>query len=455
MKSNSGAKQKAVKQVVKKWVYPNGLTLIVDEAPQLMSVAIGAWVKTGTRHEDPDSAGLSHFLEHMVFKGGKKRGAQDISKAVDRVGGDFNAFTSREHTCFHFYLPAKELKLGSELLKEILFHPLFAPVEVDKERKVILQEIAMVKETPEEECFDLFMEKFFGKHPLGRQILGSKKSISEVTRKKLFDFFYQHYRPENMILSVSGAVSFSSVKKQFEFLGSTSWPHRKISLRKAPWGMDPPEKTEPGFHWFDANTEQAHVLYGIPAWVSTSRERVMSIMLQQYLGGGMSSVFFDQIREKKGWAYSVYANAVHFLDSSLFIVYAGVQNSRVIDTLQVFDRELRRIARQGIPQKELMRIQDSLIYSFRLSLENSEARMMTISTSELFYKQDIPFKNYEKIVRSIKVKDIQKLLSKWLSKGRPTVLVMARKPKRKMEMKKLQSFASTLCGKDVSLLKQV
>jgi len=428
-----------MKQVVQKHIFPNGLTLIFDEAPQLMSVSIGAWVKTGTRNEDIDSSGLSHFLEHMVFKGGKKRGALDISKAVDRVGGDFNAFTSREHTCFHFYLPARELKLGSDLLKEILYQPLFATKEVEKERQVILQEIAMVKDNPEEECFDQFLEKFYGKHPLGRQILGTEKSIKEVTREKLFHFFYQHYRPENMVLAVSGAMSFEKVKKEFAHLGAKAWPNRKQTQRKAQWGVDPPMKTESGFNWVNSNTEQAHLLFGIPAPVQGSKDRLVSIMLQQYLGGGMSSVLFDQIREKKGWAYSVYANAVHFLDSSVFIVYAGIQSSKIVDTIKVIQRELKKISREGVPASDLSRIKDSLIYSFQLSLESSESRMMTISTSELFYKKDMSFRNYEKLVRSIKASDLQKLMTRWLHKMEPSILVMAKKPKDKKTINSLKN----------------
>lgn len=442
-----------MKEVAQKHTYPNGLTLVVDEAPQLMSVAIGAWVKTGTRHEDLDSSGLCHFLEHMVFKGGKKRAALDISKAVDRVGGDFNAFTSREHTCFHFYLPARELSLGMDLLKEILYRPLFAAKEVEKERQVILQEIAMVKETPEEECFDQFLERCYEKHPLGRQILGSEESIQGVTRKKLFSFFYQHYRPENMLISVSGAVSLERAKKQFAELGNRPWPHRKQPQRKAQWGVDPPTGTVPGFHWENANTEQAHLVYGISAPLHGARDRVISIMLQQYLGGGMSSVLFDQIREKKGWAYTVYANAVHFLDTSLFIVYAGVQPARVLDSLKVIQREFRKIAREGIASAELARIKDSLIYSFQLSLESSESRMMAISSSELFYKKDLSFKNYENLVRSIRASDLQKLMTRWLEVDKPTILVMAKKPSVKRELKRLRNAAVAMTGTEVKFKK--
>jgi predicted Zn-dependent peptidase len=442
-----------VKQDVQKWIYPNGLTLIVDEAPQLISVAIAAWVKTGTRHEDLDSAGLCHFLEHMVFKGGKKRGALDISKAVDRVGGDFNAFTSREHTCFHFYLPARELALGSDLLKEILYHPLFAAKEVEKERQVILQEIAMVKDNPEEECFDQYLELFFGKHSLGRQILGSEKSIKGVTRSKLFHFFYQHYRPENMVLSVSGAVSFEKVKKQFASLGEKPWPNRKQQIRKAQWGVDPPKETHRGFHWMISQTEQSHLLYGISSPLHGMKERIASIMVQQYLGGGMSSVLFDQIREKKGWAYTVYANAIHFLDASMFIVYAGVQPDQVQPSIQVIHRELRKIARHGIPTAELKRIKDSLIYSFQLSLESAESRMMAVSTAELFYRKTMSFRSYESMVRSLKGSDIQKLVASWLAASDPMILVLSKKPTQRGALRSLNEFSVRICGEAVRFKK--
>ncbi len=442
-----------MKQDVQKWIYPNGLTLIVDEAPQLISVAIAAWVKTGTRHEDLDSAGLCHFLEHMVFKGGKKRGALDISKAVDRVGGDFNAFTSREHTCFHFYLPARELALGSDLLKEILYHPLFAAKEVEKERQVILQEIAMVKDNPEEECFDQYLELFFGKHSLGRQILGSEKSIKGVTRSKLFHFFYQHYRPENMVLSVSGAVSFEKVKKQFASLGEKPWPNRKQQIRKAQWGVDPPKETHRGFHWMISQTEQSHLLYGISSPLHGMKERIASIMVQQYLGGGMSSVLFDQIREKKGWAYTVYANAIHFLDASMFIVYAGVQPDQVQPSIQVIHRELRKIARHGIPTAELKRIKDSLIYSFQLSLESAESRMMAVSTAELFYRKTMSFRSYESMVRSLKGSDIQKLVASWLAASDPMILVLSKKPTQRGALRSLNEFSVRICGEAVRFKK--
>lgn len=436
-----------MKQEAKKHLYPNGLTLIVDEAPQLRSVALGAWVKTGSRHEDIDSSGMCHFLEHMIFKGSKNFNALEISKAVDQVGGDFNAFTSREHTCFHFFLPSNELSLGASLLKEILFKPLFETKEISREREVVLQEIAMTKESPEEDSFDRFMEKAFSHHPIGRNILGSTESMKSINRKKVIDFFNKNYRPENMVIAVSGAITFEKVKKVFQIIGSAPWPDRKVARDvKATFGMEPPHAMKPGFWWMHEKTEQAHVVYGIMAPVHSQEERVISSMIQQYLGGGMSSVLFNEIREKKGWAYTVYASAIQFLDTSIFTLYSGVKPEKVMDTLKVFKNEFAKIARDGIPLKELNRIKDSLLYSFELSLESSESRMMTISSSELFFKRGISFSEYEKLVRSIKVVDTKRLVASWLKGVEPSILVMSERPKSDKQWNAIKKEAEMLTG---------
>lgn len=434
----------------KKHIYSNGLTLIVDEAPQLKSVAIGAWVKTGTRFEAPELWGMCHFLEHMIFKGNERRGATELSKAVDRVGGDFNAFTSREHTCFHFYLPYQEARLGATLLKEILFKPLFASKEIERERQVVVQEIAMTKENPEEDAFDRFFEKCFGKHPLGKNILGSEESVRSLTRQKVMRFFHDQYRPENMVIAVSGNITFEKAKKDFAEVGKGHWPgrqdHRKL---KPAWGANPPEGTHSGWWWVDQDSEQAHVIYGISSPLRSQKDRLVSTMVQQYLGGGMSSVLFDEIREKKGWAYTVYANAIQFLDAAVFTLYAGVKPERVLETVRVFHQELGRISREGIPSRELKRIKDSLIYSFELTLEHSESRMMAVSTSELFFKKGITFKAYCEAVRNIRASDTRELVAEWLRSSDPTILVMSSKPKGREWMRKIRDESKRITGHSV------
>jgi predicted Zn-dependent peptidase len=436
-----------MRQEAKKHIYPNGLTLIVDEARELRSIAIGAWVKTGTRYEDPDSAGMCHFLEHMIFKGSERRGSTEISKAVDRVGGDFNAFTSREHTCFHFYLPHQEVSLGASLLKEILFKPLFAKKEIEREQQVVIQEIAMTRENPEEDAFDRFLEKIYGKHPLGRNILGSVESVQALNRDKVLRFFHQQYRPENMVLAVTGAISFEKAKREFALIGESPWPGRGHTRGLNPaWGVNPPDKTVPGFWWVDQDSEQAHVLYGVHSPLKNQKDRVVSTMVQQHLGGGMSSVLFDEIREKKGWAYTVYANAIQFLDTAVFTLYAGVQSEKVLETIRVFHTELARVAREGIPSADLKRIKDSLIYSFELSLESSESRMMAISTSELFFKRGITLKNYHQAVSKIRVSDTAEVVQSWIKNSDPSILVLAKKPRSRALQGRIRDEALRITG---------
>ncbi len=435
-----------MRQEAKKHIYPNGLTLIVDEAPQLQSVAIGAWVKTGSRYEDPELQGMCHFIEHMIFKGSERKSATEISKAVDRVGGDFNAFTSREHTCFHFYLPYQEVGLGANLLKEILFKPLFARKEIEREHQVVIQEIAMTRENPEEDAFDRYFEKCFGKHPLGRNILGTPESVKGLSREKVLKFFHHHYRPENMVLAVSGAITFERAKREFAVIGGKPWPGRGKTRTPPAWGAHPPESTVPGLWWVDEESEQAHVIYGIHSPLKNQKDRVVSTMIQQYLGGGMSSVLFDQIREKKGWAYTVYANAVQFLDSAVFTLYAGVKPERVMDTIRVFHSELARVAREGIPPAELKRIKDSLIYSFELSLESSESRMMSVSNSELFFKRGITFNGYCEAVRKIRTEDTRRLAAEWVKSCDPTILVLAKKPRSRQLLGKIRDEALRVTG---------
>lgn len=419
-----------MRQVVKKHTFKNGLTLIVDEAPELKSVNLAAWVKVGSRHEDLENWGMCHFLEHMVFKGSAKKNASDIAKAVDRVGGDFNAFTSREHTCFYFYLPAREIQLGVQLLKEILFKPLFENKELERERQVILQEVAMVKESPEEDIFDSMMEHYFKNHSLGRQILGSVENIKAITREKIFRFFYQYYRPENVVIAVSGAVKFEQVKKYLHVFEG-QWPNRSKKVRLKPqWGMSPPLEKEAGMAWRETDTEQAHLLWTLFAPVQSAKERIAAQILQQHLGGGMSSVLFDQIREKKGWAYTVYSQMLSFFDVSIFTTYAAVKPEKILETLEVIKKELNKIARHGIPSTDLKRIQDSLMNSFDLSLESTESRMMTIAYQELFYKREFSKNEYEKTLRAVKPKDISELVSKWLADTPAHIYIMSKKPKK-------------------------
>ncbi len=203
-----------LKPKFQKTVFANGLTLVTERLTEFKSLSVGVWVKTGTRHESPQAAGVSHFLEHMLFKGTRSRTALQIAKEIDQVGGEFNAFTARDHTCFHLLLLGKDYDLGLEILMDILLNSTFKQEELERERKVILQEISMVEESPEELAYDLYFEQIYGTHGLGKPILGSESSVKSMTRKKLVDYFRQRYRPDQLVISVAGDVSHESVKRK-------------------------------------------------------------------------------------------------------------------------------------------------------------------------------------------------------------------------------------------------
>jgi predicted Zn-dependent peptidase len=270
--------------------------------------------------------------------------------------------------------------------------------------------------------------------------------VKALNREKVLEFFHRQYRPENMVLAVSGAIGFEKAKREFALMGQGSWPGRGKTSTPPAWGANPPAGTEPGMWWVNEESEQAHVIYGIHSPLVNQKERVVSTMIQQYLGGGMSSVLFDQIREKKGWAYTVYANAVQFLDTAVFTIYAGVKSDKVLETIRVFHSELSKIGREGIPPNELKRIKDSLIYSFELSLESSESRMMTASTSELFFKRGLTFKDYCESVKKIKASDTSELATKWVKACKPSILVLSKKPSNREQLKRIKDESMKITG---------
>lgn len=403
-----------------KFKYPNGLTLIVDTANQFESVSVGAWVKTGSRFEDPKFAGISHFIEHMLFKGRKKKNASDLAKIVDQVGGDFNAFTTREHTCIHLLLPYEKVKLAATLFKEILFKPHMANAEIERERSVIRQEIAMVNENPEEEAYDQFFSLFFQDHPLASNILGTQEGIQNIQRKNLLAYFHKHYRPENILIVVSGRISPNDAKKIFSVFGSSDWPNRKqhsIAQSK----MKPLTLTAPVMPsankatWHNVSTEQVHMVMGAAVSAKTAVERAAVLLVQNYLGGGMSSVLFDQIREKRGLGYSVYANEYSFLDATVMTMYAGVRPdpTAVLEATKVFEKELAKILKHGISTVDLRRLKEGGVYANRLALESTENRMIQVAQNELFIGRPVSFQEYEKTVMSIKSKFIKRMVHKW------------------------------------------
>lgn len=385
----------------------NGMVLVTERLPHFQSLSIGVWVNAGTRHEHPNEAGMSHFLEHMMFKGTKNRSALDIAREVDRVGGEFNAFTSREYTCFHLLLLARDLELAADIMTDVLLNSNLAEAEIERERKVVLQELAMVEDNPEELVHDLFFDHALGGHPLGKPILGTRETISSFNRDSVRSYFRRHYCPSHMVVSVAGDVEHSSVKRLLnKYLKKGMHKFEYASRDKA--NMHLPEFSS-GLHSVRRDIEQSHVIVGFPGVSNVSNDRFSAFLLNTYLGGGMSSTLFQEIREKRGLAYTVYSALTPFSDSGIFSIYVGTSSSEVKNCLRLMSRELARLRKTKLKNKHLQILKDNLRGTILLNSDSVESRMSAIAKNEMFFGHYVPMNEVVRAIEKVTPDDIQRL----------------------------------------------
>ncbi len=346
--------------------------------PSLRSVAVGFWVGTGSRDEPSELAGASHFLEHLLFKGTERRSASDIAEAVESVGGDMNAFTTQEMTAFYVRVPDQCLALALDILSDIVWTPAVRPEDVDAERRVILEEIGMRDDTPEDLVHDLFADAMFPGHPIGREVIGSRETIEAMGPSDITTFHGRHYHPSNVVVSVAGNLDHdhvvSLVDEGLASLNGSRPERERYAGEPAPRRLTVLERP----------TEQAHVVLGMRAIPRNDPDRYALTVLNQALGGGMSSRLFQEVREQRGLAYSVYSFRAAYEETGAFAVSAGTSPDRVQELLGVIDAELERVvADQGVSKRELDAAKGHLKGSLALSLESSASRMHRLGRSEL------------------------------------------------------------------------
>jgi predicted Zn-dependent peptidase len=417
----------------KKTIFPNGLTLLSERNRDFRSLSIGVWVKAGTRHENSKEAGLSHFLEHMLFKGTDTRSALDIALQVDQVGGEFNAFTSREYTCFHILLLSRDLDLSLDILSDIVLRSTFDAGELERERKVILQEIAMVDESPEELVHDKFFELIYGRHGLGRPILGTESSIRRFKRADTLRFFKKHYRPDQLIISVAGNISHEALKKKIKPLArSRNWNGRGESTVKKP---DPAPAIRGGFWWLPRPTEQVHLVWGVEGLPYASKDRLAAFLLNVYLGGGMSSALFQEIREKNGLAYTVYSSLSPFVDSGVFSIYAATGPSQVALCLKLIEECAAKLKNHLLTEEELQVIKDNLKGTILISSDSVETRMSSIAKNEIFLGEYVSVDDVCQLIDKVTPQDLRRVARKLFRDGKRSILAMGPKPSRAQRAK--------------------
>jgi len=425
----------------RKTVLRNGLTIVTERQPIYRSLSMGVWVKVGTRNERTVEAGASHFLEHMLFKGTDKREPLDIALEIDQVGGEFNAFTSREHTCFHLLLLDRDMELGADMLTDIVLNSRFDGEEFERERKVIQQEISMVEENPEELAHDIYYELLYGKHGLGKPILGTDTSMRRIRRGDVLRYFSRYYRPEHLIVSVSGNVSHAAVVRAFRALARRDWPGRPAE-RPMKFRQDPAPKTKHGMWWIKRRSEQVHLIWGVPGPKYADRDRFAAYLLNIFLGGGMSSTLFQEIREKKGLAYTVYSSLESFVDSGMFTIYAACAMNQVPLCLKLIEECVGKLRRELLTEDELEVIKNNLKGTILLNSDSVEARMSSIAKNEIYFGRYVDVNEVCAMIDAVRPADIRRVARKLLARPERAVLALGPRPTPTVRAKLKPHFPS-------------
>ena len=368
---------------VRRTTLPGGLRVVTEYIPSVHSASVGLWVGVGSRDEGRSVAGAAHFLEHLLFKSTPTRSAVQIAQAVDAVGGELNAFTAREHTCYYAHVLDDDLELAVDLVADVVLRGRCAADDVEVERDVVLEEIAMRDDDPEDTLGDVFLSAMFGDHPVGRPVIGSVESVTDMTRTQLHSFHVRRYTPERMVLAVAGNVDHAKVvrlaRKHFG---------PKLAAEATP---TPPRKgtgkisTEPTLQLVNRDTEQTHMFLGVRTPGRHWDHRWALAVLNGALGGGLSSRLFQQIRETRGLAYSVYSTIDTFSDAGALSVYAGCLPERFDEVVRVTTDVLADIGRDGITEGECRIAKGSLRGGLVLGLEDSASRMHRLGRSEMNY----------------------------------------------------------------------
>jgi predicted Zn-dependent peptidase len=367
-------------------VLPGGLRVVTEAVPSVRSVTFGVWVGVGSRDESLRQAGCSHYLEHLLFKGTERRSALEISSAIDALGGEMNAFTAKEYTCFYARVLDADLPVAVDVVCDMITSAVVLDTDVDNERGVILEEIAMSDDDPSDLVHDSFAEAVFGDTPLGRPILGTSDSIEGLSRTTINNYYRRHYRPENMVVSAAGNLDHVEVvrlvRKAFGSVGALD-DRAAVPVPARIGGRQ--RLSRPGVHVQHRSTEQANFVLGTPGMSRVDDRRFALGVLNAVLGGGMSSRLFQEVREKRGLAYSVYSYNAQYADTGLFGVYAGCQPDKVDQVLALCRTEIEKVVDAGISADELVRGRGQLRGALVLGLEDTGSRMSRIGKSELVY----------------------------------------------------------------------
>ncbi|MFZ3171284.1 MAG: pitrilysin family protein [Carboxydocellales bacterium] len=393
--------------MIEKITLPNGVRIVAEEIPWVRSLAVGIWVQVGSRDEQEQVTGISHFIEHMLFKGTKNRTAKQLAEALDAVGGQLNAFTSKEYTCFYAKVLDDHGALAIDVLSDMFFNSLFTEQDIDKERNVVLEEIKMYEDTPDDLVHDLFTSTLLCGHPLGRPIIGTKEVIKAINRNDVLEYYTHHYVPEHTVIAIAGSLKGQGLINSLkEIFGSWKGAKPARSMSYPVHNAQAVVKTK--------EIEQVHLCLGTLGLPIDHKDSYVLHCLNSILGGGISSRLFQTIREEQGLAYSVYSYSSAYQDTGLFAVYGGLSQNNLEEFLSLVYKEINNMAEQGVTADELSRSKEQLKGNLFLGLESVSSRMSRIGKSELCLKRIITPEEVAEKINSVTLSEVKRLAGELL-----------------------------------------
>lgn len=416
---------------VRRTVLPNGVRILTESMPGLLSASVGFWVGVGSRDEQPGHLGSTHFLEHLLFKGTARRSALQIAEAFDEVGGESNAATAKESTCYYARVLSEDLPMAIDVLADMVTAPLLETDELERERGVILEELAMDQDDPTDVAFEHFVEHVLHGNPLSRPIGGTPEEIIGVARQRVLEHWQEHYRPENLVVTAAGGLDHDRVVEEVrERLARAGWdpeaPGRPRARRSGqPDGLAQ-LSPEWGRHLLHRPVEQSNVVIGRPGLVTGDERRYVMTVLNAALGGGMSSRLFQEIREKRGLAYSTFSFSGSYSDAGYFGMYAGCAPARTDEVLELMQAQLQELAADGPGERELAKVVGQLAGGTVMALEDSGSRMSRLGSAELGIGEFVDLEETMNRVRSVTAQDVQRLAAE-LAEG-PAVVQVVQPP---------------------------
>lgn len=396
---------------------PNGVRVLTEEIPHVLSATVGIWVAVGSAHEPPALAGVCHALEHMLFKGTRRRSARAIAETLDTVGGQLNAFTDKEFTCFHAKVLSEHVPLAIDLLCDMLLNSVFRPADLRCEKRVILEEIRQIEDEPDELVHDLLLQQMWEGSPLGRPVIGTRRTVRALHRDALVEFWAQHYAADRVLVATAGNVRHREV---LDLVADLLGEMRPCPLPDAIPRPDP----VPFFRHVVRDTEQAHLCLGVPGYSQLQDERYALAALDAILGGASSSRLFQEVREKRGLAYNIGSCVLSYRDGGVLAVYAGTSPDAADEVLRLIREEFDRVLNEGVQEREVEQVRSQLKGAMLLALEGTGSRMSRLARSQLYFGRVLPLDEVVRDIDRITTADVNRVARAILPAGSTSVVLL-------------------------------